>query len=381
MRVAIVSPYDLDVVGGVQSHITALAAALGDLGDQVCVVGPGTDAEGRIAVGRSRTVPANGSRAPIALAPDVVTRVRSALRTLRPDVIHVHEPLVPLVGPAASLSRVAPVVLTFHAYAESGPLRRIYRAVRPLGRRIVGSAAALTAVSAVAAAFHAKALGIPVGTIKVVPNGVDVSRFAAARTDASPRPDAASRTTLLFVGRFEHRKGVDVAVQAFRHLAEQREDLHLRLVGDGPAAHEVDRLIRAMPEGMRRRVERCGRVSNAALPIVLAEADLLLVPSRGGESFGIVLLEAMAAGTPLVASDLDGYRAVARDEQEAILVPPDDPALLAAGAARLLDDAALRTRLVRDGQVRAAGFDWARIALDMRRVYVEAIDGACSSPR
>jgi phosphatidyl-myo-inositol alpha-mannosyltransferase len=380
MRVALVSPYDLDVAGGVQSHVVSLAAALRALGDDVTLLGPGADADDRIGVGGSVLVPANGSRAPVALGPGVFARVRAALRDLRPDVVHVHEPLVPLVGWAAATTDVAPVVLTFHAFAERGALAPLYRAVRPIARRIIGRAAAMTAVSAVAAGFHARALGIDAADVRIVPNGVDVARFAAAPSQRGERP-GPDGATVLFVGRLEHRKGVDVALQAFLLLAEDRPLLRLRIVGDGPGAAALERSIGAAPADLRSRIERSGRVTNDVLPAVLAQADVMVVPSRGGESFGIVLLEAMAAGAPLVASDLAGYRAVARDGREALLVPPDAPSHLAAAVARLLDDAELRDALVRSGRQRAAGFDWASIAERTRAVHSEAAARGGSSPR
>jgi phosphatidylinositol alpha-mannosyltransferase len=380
MRVAIVSPYDLDVAGGVQSHTLALATALRAQGDEVTVIGPGSSGPGRMGVGGSLRVPANGSRAPIALMPAVVGRVRGALRAVRPDVVHVHEPLVPLVGPAASLSGVAPVVLTFHAYAEGGSLARLVRAARPLGRRIVGAASAMTAVSAVAAGFHARALGLDPSDLRIVPNGVDVARFATpARSDARPST-AGDGPTMLFVGRFERRKGVDVAMRAFSLLAAERGDLRLRLVGDGPETREVERMIAAAPNGVRARIERSGRISNDELPGVLAGADVLVVPSRGGESFGIILLEAMAAGIALVAADLAGYRAVARDGREALLVRPDDPKALAAAIARVLDEPGLRSGLIDAGRTRVAGFDWSEVATRTREVYAQAIGGGGSLP-
>jgi phosphatidylinositol alpha-mannosyltransferase len=373
MRIAIVSPYDLEVAGGVQSHVSALAAALRSGGDEVVEIGPGRDREGRIGLGRSVRVPANGSRAPIALAPSVVPRVRAALRRVRPDVIHVHEPLVPLVGPTASLSASVPVVLTFHAYAERGSLVGLARAARPLGRRVVRAAAALTAVSAVAARFHARALGVDVRRFEVIPNGVDVARFARGSAGTAAPQRAEDASTVLFVGRFEERKGVDVAVRAFMQLAAERPTLRLHLVGDGPEARAVETLIAGMPEAIAARIRRSGRLSNAELPAALGAADVLLVPSRGGESFGIILLEAMAAGTALVASDLDGYRAVARPGREALLVPPGDAPALAAAAGRLLDDSVLRAALVAAGRARVARFDWSEVAARTRDVYARIV--------
>lgn len=380
MRVVLVSPYDLDVAGGVQSHVASLAAALRALGDDVTLLGPGAEADGRIGVGGSVLVPANGSRAPVALGPGVPARVRAALRALRPDVVHVHEPLVPLVGWAAATTALAPVVLTFHAFAERGALVPLYRAVRPVARRIVRRAAAMTAVSEVAAGFHARALGFDASVIPIVPNGVDVARFATASSQHGKRP-GPDGGTMLFVGRLEHRKGVDVALQAFLLLAEDRPLLRLRIVGDGPGAAALERSIAAAPLQVRARIVRSGRVANASLPSVLAQADVMVVPSRGGESFGIVLLEAMAAGAPLVASDLVGYRAVVRDGREALLVPPGAPSQLAAAVARLLDDAALRDALVRSGHQRAASFDWASVAERTRAVYTAVGASGGSSPR
>jgi phosphatidylinositol alpha-mannosyltransferase len=185
---------------------------------------------------------------------------------------------------------------------------------------------------------------------------------------------------MLFVGRLERRKGVDIALRAFALLAAERDDLRLRLVGDGPEAREVERLIAAVPDAVRARIERSGRISNDELPRVLAGADVLVVPSRGGESFGIILLEAMAAGTALVAADLAGYRAVARDGREALLVPPDDPKALASAVARILDEPGLRSELIDAGRVRVAGFDWSEVAARTREVYVQAVGGEGSSP-
>ncbi len=371
MRVAVVAPYDLGVVGGVQSHVAELAGRLRAGGDDVLVVGPGApDAAGpgEVRVGRARAVPANGSRAPLALGPGAVRRTRAALRAFRPDVVQVHEPLVPVVGPAAALAGVAPVVLTFHAHASGGALPRLARAARPLGRAVVRRAAALTAVSPVAAAFHAGTLGVPVARLAVVPNGVDVARFAGV-----PRGRPADNAPrLLFVGRLEPRKGADLAVAAFATLAAARPDLRLRVVGAGPLEADLRRRVAALPADVAARVELRGRVPQADLPAELAAADVAVVPSRGGESFGIVLLELMAAGTPVVASALPAYAAVARDGVEAVLTPVGDAAAMAAGVERVLADPDLAAGLAAAGRARAAAFDWDRVAADVRTVLAAA---------
>ena len=385
MRVALVSPYALDVVGGVQAHVLSLADALRRAGDEVLVLGPTADPDvalhtpkgGRVlGVGRTVAVPANGSRAPIALAPAAAARTRALLRRAAPDVVHVHEPLVPVVGPAAVLATEAPVVLTFHATAEGGTLPRLYRAVRAPARRIVARGGALTAVSPVAAAFHAHMLGIDPIDLTIVPNGVDVARFAGAATARTDRrvttAQASDERRIVFLGRLEHRKGADVAVRAFRMLAAERPGLHLRVLGDGPLRATLERLAADAHADVAARVELAGRVDPSELPGLLADADVAVLPARGGESFGIVLLEAMAAGVPIVATDIPGYRAVAREGREALLVPPDDARALADALARLLDDDALAERLRAAGRTRALEHDWSAVAARMREVYVAA---------
>lgn len=405
MRIAIVSPYDLDVVGGVQAHVHALAAALQQSGDRVLVIGPGRtrvdlpagegdagegDAgegdvrEGdvgpvTVAVGGSVVVPANGSRAPLALDPRAVVRVRRLLQRAAPDVVHVHEPLVPLVGPAATLALDVPRVLTFHATAEGGTLPRLYRAVRVPARAVVARADALTAVSPVAAAFHARMLGIDADRFTIVPNGVDVARFATAAASlaaAAPgQQGGATGSRIVFLGRLEHRKGADVAVRAFLRLAQERDDVRMRVLGDGPLLSSLERLHRSVAPDVAARLELLGRAAPRDLPALLADATVVVLPARGGESFGIVLLEAMAADVAIVATAIPGYRAVARHDREALLVPPDDVDALATGVARLLDDAELAARLRHAGRARAAEHDWTVIAERMRAVY----DRACAS--
>lgn len=387
MRVAIVSPYDLDVVGGVQAHVHALAAALRQGGDELLVLGPGrsgsrsSDPDGPITLGLggSVAVPANGSRAPLGLDPRVVGRLRRFLRRAQPDVVHVHEPLVPLVGPAAVLALDVPRVLTFHATAEGGALPRLYRAVRVPARRIVAQADALTAVSPVAAAFHARMLGLDPARFEVVPNGVDVGRFAPTTAErGGPGAGEAGRPReplVVFLGRLEHRKGADVAVRAFLRLAADRPDVHMRVLGDGPLAPAIARLRDAAPPEVAKRIDLYGRAAPDALPALLAAADVVVLPSRGGESFGIVLLEAMAAHVPIVATDIPGYRAVARHDREALLVPPDDAVALAVALGRVLDDPMLAARLRTAGRARAEQHDWSAVAERMRQVYRRALDG------
>jgi phosphatidyl-myo-inositol alpha-mannosyltransferase len=363
VRIALVSPYDLTVPGGVQSHVRHLAAELRATGDQVVLVGPG-HAEGHLGVGGSARVPFNGSVAPIALGPAAIGRTRRLLARLRPDVVHVHEPLVPVVGLTAALGAQAPVVATFHAWSEAAHL---YRLARPLGRRVLDRAAVVIAVSPAAAAYHGDALGVPADRFRIVPNGVEVARFRSAR--ALERLADPGRTTLLFVGRLEPRKGLEPLVLAFVRLREQRDDLRLLVVGDGG---ERERCQGLLPPRLREEVVFLGRVGDDELPGCYAAADVYVSPALGGESFGIVLLEAMAAGTPVVASDLPGYRSVVEDGVSGRLVPPGDADALARAIAEVVDDPARRDALAAAGSHAAGRYDWPAVAGEVRACYLAA---------
>ncbi|MFA9445698.1 glycosyltransferase family 4 protein [Egicoccus sp. AB-alg6-2] len=365
LRVALVTPYDLRTPGGVQSHVTHLAAALRARGDEVTVFGPGSDEAA--AIGRSLRVPFNGSVAPVAPSPRAARRLRAQLRAAAPDVVHVHEPVVPWAGLAAVRADVAPVVGTFHAWSSD---IRAYRLARPFGRRVLEGLAAAIAVSEAAAGYHADALGVPVSRFRVVPNGVDVARFAAAE----PLADIArsGQPTLLFVGRLEQRKGLEPLIRAFTQLKTQRPDLRLYVVGDGP---ERDRCQQLLPARLRADVVFLGRVGEDELPRFFASCDLYVSPALGGESFGIVLLEAMAAGCALVASDLPGYRTVARDGAQGRLVPPGDPRALAGAIGALLDNPSLRAAMAAEGRRTVAAYDWPVVASRIRAVYESARAG------
>ena len=367
MRIALVSPYDLTLPGGVQSHVNHLRDALRGFGDEVVVVGPGkeTGVEGHVPVGGSVSVPFNGSRAPIALSPTSWRGTARALRAARPDVVHVHEPLVPWVGVAATRAR-APVVGTFHAWSDAN---RLYRLARPLGRRLVRRLEVMVAVSEVAADYHAAALGVPRRRFVVVPNGVDVERFATA----APLPGVhdPERPTLLFVGRLERRKGLEPLIRAFTRLKTERPDLRLVVVGEGP---ERERCQSLLPTRLRGDVLFLGRVDQADLPGCFAAADLYVSPALGGESFGIVLLEAMAAGRPVVASDLPGYRTLLREGIQGRLTPPGDVAALAEAIGALLDNPSLRDAMAHQGRRTAATFDWEVVAGRLRDLYTGLLD-------
>jgi len=359
-----VSPYDLGVPGGVQSHVASLASAMRADGDEVVIVAPGDGRGpfgGYAGTGGSLRVPFNGSVAPIGPGALSASRTRRYLAEIQPDVVHVHEPLVPAVGLSAARTDVAPVVATFHAWSSDV---RAYRFARPLGRRVLDGLAASLAVSDAAARYHAAALGVDPGRFEVVPNGVEVARFAAVperRVGGGDDPE-----TLLFVGRLEPRKGLATLIRAFVRLRTDRPGVRLLVVGEGS---ERARCEAALPAAMRQDVRFLGRVDDAALVAAYAEADLYVSPAIGGESFGIVLLEAMAAGRPVVASDLPGYRSVVTPGRDGVLVPAGDPGALATAVAALLDDPDRRVQMIEAGRATAAAHDWPAVATRLRAVY------------
>lgn len=367
MRIAIVCPYDLTVPGGVQGHVLHLAGQLRDRGDQVFVVAAGDPSSappGARGVGPSWRIPFNDSVAPIALSPGSARRTLAALRSFQPDVVHVHEPAVPAVALAATLRGPQPIVATFHAWSDA---QLAYSLAAPVLRRAMARIAIKVAVSPASARYHAGALGISEGTFRDVPNGVDVARFADA--EAVPQLVRDGAPTLLFVGRLERRKGLETLIHAFVSLKARRPTVRLLVVGEGP---ERERCQSLLPARLRSDVLFLGRVDQEDLPRFYASCDVFVSPALGGESFGIVLLEAMSAGKAVVATDIPGYRTVLRDGTEGRLVPPGDPGELTATLDTLLDNAALRDALGQQGRQRASGYDWPVVTDRLRAIYAEA---------
>ncbi|MEO8476175.1 MAG: glycosyltransferase family 4 protein, partial [Actinomycetota bacterium] len=359
-RIALVCPYAWDDPGGVQVHVRELGMGLAGRGHHVIALAP---VRGRsherwvVPVGRPVDIPYNASNAPIDPRPWSRRRVRAVLERFAPDVVHAHEPLTPSTSMWATLVSEAPVVGTFHSGATRS---RLFDLAVPLLRRVARHLAARVAVSEAAAGFARDRIG---GEYAIVPNGVDVARFVRA----SPA-DLGGGTKLLFVGRLDARKGFPTAVEAFGMLATDRPELRLIVVGDGP-----DRGATAsLPRALRDRITFLGAVPNRDLPPIHAACDLYLGPAAGGESFGVVLVEAMAAGLPVIASDIPGYDEVVRDGVDGLLVPPSDPAQLARVTARVLGEPALAERLAEAGRSRAASFDWDVVLGRLEGLYERA---------
>ncbi|HUL84310.1 MAG TPA: glycosyltransferase family 4 protein [Actinomycetota bacterium] len=369
MRVALACPYAWDDPGGVQVQVRELAERLRDGGHEVLVLAPArtppTEPWVR-AVGRPLDIPYNASNAPIDPRPWSRAAVRHALAGFGPDVVHAHQPTAPSTGLWATLEARAPVVGTFHSGAGRA---RLYDLAAPVLRRAMQRLAIRTAVSDRAAAFETARIG---GAFEIIPNGVDVARFSSI-----PPADLGPGRKVLFVGRLDKRKGFPAALQAFQQLAQLHEDVRLIVVGDGPEGSAVTTLA----GDLRDRVTMLGAVRNADLPPLATSCDLYLGPATGGESFGVVLIEAMAAGLPVVASDIAGYDEVVTDGVDGLLVPPGDPDALASAAGRIFDDAALAERLATAGRERAAAFDWSVILPAIEDVYARALQAGPASLR
>jgi len=361
VRVALACPYAWDDPGGVQVHVRELAERLRGRGHDVIVVAPARRATPDphvVRVGRPIDIPYNASNAPIDPRPWSRRRVHEVLAAFEPELVHAHQPTAPSTGMWATLEARAPVVGTFHSGAGRA---RLYDLAAPVLRRVARRLAVRIAVSRRAEAFERARIG---GTFEIVPNGVDVSRFATAEPAELPEG-----RRLLFVGRLDARKGFPIAVRAFAALSEERPDLGFVVAGDGPERDAVQTL----PADLRSRVTMLGTVPNAELPSIARACDLYLGPATGGESFGVVLIEAMAAGLPVVASDTPGYDEVVHDGVDGLLVPPSDPAALAVAAGRVLDEPALAARLAAAGRDRAREFDWPVVVERIEAVYERAL--------
>lgn len=340
MRLGLVCPYHLAAPGGVQAQVLGLAGRLAAAGEEVLVIGPGLpDGVAGVDLGGSVGVPGNGSVAPISMDPRVGRRIREAAAEV--DVLHVHEPLMPMVSLLAMYAG-PPTVATLHA-APGGWARGLHRLSRPWWRRVLARAEVLTAVSTVAASVAPAG-----GEVRIVPNGVDVAGFRPHREKVPGR--------VAFLGRDEPRKGLDVLLEAWPKVTA--------------AVPEAELVVMGADRGGGDGVRWMGRVDDRAKIEQLGAAQVFVAPNLGGESFGIVLVEAMAAGCALVVSDLPAFRDVAGDA--AVFVPPGHPATLAEAVIGLLADAEARASRVRSGHGRASRFDWPEVVSAYTALYREA---------
>jgi phosphatidylinositol alpha-mannosyltransferase len=368
MRVGIVCPYDWEVPGGVREHISGLAEALIELGHEVSVIAPADDDADLpyyvVPAGRAVPVPYNGSVARLAFGFLSAGRVRRWLKDGDFDVLHVHEPAAPSLSLLACWVADGPIVATMHA---AMPRSRALHAAQPILASALEKISGRIAVAEAARSTLVEHLG---GDAVLIPNGLHVSRYEKAE----PLPGFPGQGgTLGFLGRLdEARKGLDILLAAFTLMAAERPDLRLLVAGRG----DPDEVYAQVPPALRDRVVLLGQVSDADRIRMLHSVDVFCAPNTGGESFGYVLVEAMASGAPIVASDLEAFRQVLRGGEAGELFPTGDPAALAAAAGRLLDDPARRATLAANAAVAVREFDWSVVARDVLRVYQAVVPAA-----
>ncbi|MEV4121370.1 glycosyltransferase family 4 protein [Micromonospora sp. NPDC049645] len=371
MRIGIVCPYSFDVPGGVQNHVMDLAEALIALGHEVSVLAPADEdsplPEYVVSAGRAVPLPYNGSVARIAFGPVSTARVRRWLTNGDFDVLHVHEPLTLSLSLLAVLSARGPVVATFHTAMTRS---RVLAAAQGVLQIVLERITARIAVSALARKVQVEHMD---GGAVEIPNGVAVAKFA----DAEPLPGwpgqcaAGTGGTLGFLGRFtEARKGFPVLRDAFVALAPTRPGLRLLVAGPG----DPDDLYDQFPAELHERITFLGLVSEADKARMLRSVHLYVAPNTGGESFGMILTEALAAGTTVVASDLDAFRRVLDGGRAGRLFPTGDAAGLRDVLSELLDDPAGRAALSACGDQVVANFDWPAVARRVLEVYAAAIE-------
>lgn len=377
MKIALVSPYDYPYPGGVVKHIFNLDKEFRRLGHDVRIIAACSDDVGDVppqvikVSGSIAHIPFAGSVARITLSPRVYRRVKKILKREQFDVIHLHEPLTPTLPLAVlrhtPLSPQSVVVGTFHAYRES--MHRGYdyakSIIEPFFGRLDGQIAVSKAVRDYLAPY------LP-GDYRIIPNGIDLERFGDPALRSLERFDDG-KLNILFVGRLEKRKGFKYLLQAFARVKKAVPEARLMVVGAYDKEDKEPFVLYAR-ENRLRDVRFIGQVSEDDLPRYYRTCHVFCAPSTGFESFGIILLEAMAAGKPIVASNIAGYRGVLEDGEEGLLVQPEDERRLADALIRLLNDPALSRRMGCQGQATAIGYSWDKVAQQVLGYYRELLE-------
>ena len=370
MKIALVSPYDFAYPGGVGVHICHLYEQLTRMGHKVKIIAPCSRtrdipfSNDVIPAGKPIPIYRRGTVARVALSPLLSTKVKAILNEEQFELIHLHEPLCPLL-PLLVLDHSRAVnVGTFHAYHSSD---MGYKFGRFLLRRWFGKLNARIAVSKPALDFVNRFFP---ASYDIIPNGIDLEHFSA---DVPPIEGFCDeKLNILFVGRPEKRKGLRHLLAAYKQVKAELPDTRLIVVGPGNKEH-YQKLVNKVNLG---DVVFTGYVSDEDLPRYYRTCDLFCAPATGEESFGIVLLEAMAAAKPIVASQIEGYASVLSHEVEGVLVPPGDEQALADALIRLLSDRSLRQEMGARGGQKAEEYSWQNIAQRLQRYYASLLDGS-----
>jgi len=373
MKIALVSPYDFAYPGGVVNHISCLEQHFTRMGHEVKIVAPASKAVSSfgdrfIPVGSPRPIPVSGSIARITLSPWLSSRIKTILEREKFDICHLHEPLMPMLCTTVLRLAGTPTVGTFHA---SGA-KPWYSIGTPIGKLMLkkwfNKLDCRIAVSPIAREFANK--HFPDDYI-IIPNGIDTKHFCS---DVSPIEEFSDgKINILFVGRMEPRKGLNYLLEAYKRVKREISDSRLIVVGPGTRLrHKYEK--RVSRNGLKD-VSFIGYSSYRDLPRYYKTADIVCAPATGCESFGIVLLEAMAVGKPLVASNIEGYSSVATHGEEGLLVPPKNPAKLAEALLTLITDSSLRQEMGARGKLKALEYDWERVAQRVMDCYLAVLDG------
>lgn len=370
MKIALVTPYDYPFPGGVTEHIMQLDREFRRRGHDTRILAASTTEDtlqdNVIKVsGAVASFPFSGSNVRLSINPQVYQRVKKILKKEQFDVVHAHEPAAPLLCPVVLRHSKAVNVGTFHAYRETNT---VYQMARPLLRPVYNKLNGRIFVSQAVRDFT---LAQFPGDYRIIPNGIDYQRFAAPDIAPIARFDDG-RPNLLYVGRLDKRKGFRHLIRAFPYIKESHPDARLIVVGAFDDADKAP-FIRYARAQRLRGIHFVGYVSREELPRYYRTARLFCAPSTGFESFGIVLLEAMAAGLPIVASDIAGYRLVLTDGQEGRLVAPEDPEALGRACVALLSSPRIRRAMAEHGRVTAARYDWTHIADQVLDYYHELL--------
>ena len=376
MKIAMVSPYDFTWPGGVTAHVTQLARELGRSGHEVQVLAPHSpsresqDADLHVPLGRSVPLPSGGSIARVSLSWWLYPKVRALLRKEQFDVIHLHEPMAPILPLCVLEFSDSVNVGTFHAsYAR----QHLYRITHPIIKRWQQRLHGNIAVSPAARRYVNNTFP---GDYEIIPNGIDFKHFS---TNVAPMPQYQDgKINILFVGRLEKRKGLRYLLEAYGKLKWDLPNIRLIVVGPGNPDKES---YRVMSSQNLQDVEFVGRVSYDDLPRYYASADIFCSPATGAESFGIVLLEAMSAGKPVVASDIEGFRGVMTHGEQGLLVPKKDSNALAEALRMLACDPELRRKLGGNGNRLAEEYRWEVVAGRVEAYYNTCLKAANGTTR
>jgi phosphatidylinositol alpha-mannosyltransferase len=369
LKIAMVSPYDFTWPGGVTAHVSQLSNELSRFGHEVQVLAPhspsrhGAGSTVFVPLGRSVPLPSGGSVARVSLSWWLYRRIRSLLERESFDIIHLHEPLAPVLPLCVLEASNAVNIGTFHAFYNR---QHLYRLSQPIIKRWHARLHGRIAVSPVARRYVNNFFP---RDYEIIPNGIDIDHFAK---NAQPWPQYQDgKTNILFVGRLEKRKGLRHLLDAYSRLQWELPNTRLLIVGPGSPDKDSHHILSARNP---QDVVMVGKVSYRDLARYYATADIFCSPATGAESFGIVLLEAMAAGKPVVASDIEGYKGVVTHGKQGLLVPKCDPQALAETLSYLAKNPDLRARMGTHGQQMVEQFRWSSVARRVEDYYYETIE-------